>query len=508
MSSRLQDQRDARARRKHHKVLTGCVTCKKRRVKCDETKPACDRCVKAKIVCGGYHVPKALIFESSQSKSLSEDAITGNGTGSQQLTVPSRRNDPFASPNPGPAYYDALFAAFLTTWIPDGLLRRYTSPDANGDLVPMSSWAFSAWSLASRRHESVVGQSLVCLTLVTLGTQMGDRAVLADATRQYDLVLQRLRTQVSLLARRQRPAEKKQQIAELTAASYVCSQMEYVLREWKASDLHLQGMESLWYACDESCLEDVNLRLVFHDYCLLWISCSVIHRKHSFVIPEAWCHANFDAPTPAASIIIKRLAVAQRLPALLEEYDSSTPASPVAGQLDILHRLLKVVADISTMNLYCNHSYNPGTRICPALPKSCTTIRASLPCLNSRILSCYAYGYALQASMTVWDLVRRLESNETGSVSDMPISERNIASKCEELLAETCLSICQLTDQGFGLFTTSPCLFALDTAWTAHIMLAKYSGLDLNEVRPWFLELGSKLANVGYQPLREPWRVA
>nr|OQO32177.1 hypothetical protein B0A51_00546 [Rachicladosporium sp. CCFEE 5018] len=475
MSGRLQDPRDTRARRKHHKVLTGCVTCKKRRVKCDEKQPACDRCAKAKIVCGGYHVPKALIFESSRSKSSSEDDIAGNDMNSRQLTAPSRRNDPFASPNPGPAYYDALFAAFLTTWIPDGLLRRYTSPDANGDLVPMSSWAFSAWNLASRRHESVVGQSLVCLTLVTLGTQMGDKAVLADATRQYDLVLQRLRTQVSLLARRQRPAEKKQQIAELTAASYVCSQMEYVLREWKSSDLHLQGMESLW--------------------------------KHSFVIPEAWCHANFDAPTPAASIIIKRLAVAQRLPALLEEYDNSTPASPVAEQLDTLHRLLKTIADISTMNLYCNHSDDPGTRICPALPKSCTTIRASLPCLNSRILSCYAYGYALQASMTVWDLVRRLESNETASVSDMPISERNIASNCEELLAETCLSICQLTDQGFGLFTTSPCLFALDTAWTAHTMLAKYRGLDLNEVRPWFLELGSKLANVGYQPLREPWRV-
>ncbi|OQO01107.1 hypothetical protein B0A48_13350 [Cryoendolithus antarcticus] len=504
MSSRLQDQRDARARRKHHKVLTGCVTCKKRRVKCDETKPACDRCVKAKVVCGGYHVPKALIFESSRSKSTSEDELVS----SQQLTVPLRRNDPFASPNPGPAYYDALFAAFLTTWIPDGLLRRYTSPDASGDLVPMSSWAFSAWNLASRRHESVVGQSLVCLTLVTLGTQMGDKTVLADATRQYDLVLQRLRTQLSLLARRQRRAERNQQIAELTAASYVCSQMEYVLREWKASDLHLQGMESLWHACDQSCLEDVNLRLVFHDYCLLWISCSVIHRKHSFEIPTAWCAGASEAPTtPAASIIMKRLAVAQQLPALLEEYDNSLPSCPITEQVDLLRRLLRVIEDIGTMNLFCNHSVDPGKRICPALPKSCTTVRASLPCLNSRILSCYAYGYALQASMTVWDLVRRLESNATIAMTELPISERKIATNCEELLAETCLSICQLTDQGFGLFTTSPCLFALDTAWTAHTVLAKYRGFDLDEVRPWFLELGTKLAGVGYPPLREPWRV-
>ncbi|OAG39753.1 hypothetical protein AYO21_06028 [Fonsecaea monophora] len=36
------------------KVRTGCITCKRRRVKCDETRPSCNRCVKAGKSCEGY----------------------------------------------------------------------------------------------------------------------------------------------------------------------------------------------------------------------------------------------------------------------------------------------------------------------------------------------------------------------------------------------------------------------------------------------------------------------
>ncbi|TVY85428.1 Uncharacterized protein LSUE1_G000474 [Lachnellula suecica] len=35
-------------------IVAGCHTCRRRRVKCDETHPACKRCAKAKIICEGY----------------------------------------------------------------------------------------------------------------------------------------------------------------------------------------------------------------------------------------------------------------------------------------------------------------------------------------------------------------------------------------------------------------------------------------------------------------------
>ncbi|KAI1616696.1 hypothetical protein EDD36DRAFT_415582 [Exophiala viscosa] len=37
-----------------HKVRTGCITCKRRHVKCDEGRPRCARCIKAGRACEGY----------------------------------------------------------------------------------------------------------------------------------------------------------------------------------------------------------------------------------------------------------------------------------------------------------------------------------------------------------------------------------------------------------------------------------------------------------------------
>ncbi|KAL7906305.1 hypothetical protein GGI35DRAFT_104280 [Trichoderma velutinum] len=38
------------------KVKTGCLTCKKRRVKCDEARPSCERCVSTGRACDGYGI--------------------------------------------------------------------------------------------------------------------------------------------------------------------------------------------------------------------------------------------------------------------------------------------------------------------------------------------------------------------------------------------------------------------------------------------------------------------
>ncbi|KAG8407213.1 hypothetical protein J3459_010414 [Metarhizium acridum] len=45
------------ARKGVPKVRTGCLTCKKRKVKCDETHPACNRCTSTGRTCDGYMPP-------------------------------------------------------------------------------------------------------------------------------------------------------------------------------------------------------------------------------------------------------------------------------------------------------------------------------------------------------------------------------------------------------------------------------------------------------------------
>ena len=52
-----------RTRAHKPKVRTGCVTCKIRRVKCDETKPSCLKCIKSGRKCDGYVPLKTWVFE-------------------------------------------------------------------------------------------------------------------------------------------------------------------------------------------------------------------------------------------------------------------------------------------------------------------------------------------------------------------------------------------------------------------------------------------------------------
>ncbi|KAJ9654324.1 hypothetical protein H2198_006622 [Neophaeococcomyces mojaviensis] len=56
----------ARVKKKHKKTRTGCVTCKARRVKCDEKKPICDKCRALDKNCFYQPNPKSPFTESSQ----------------------------------------------------------------------------------------------------------------------------------------------------------------------------------------------------------------------------------------------------------------------------------------------------------------------------------------------------------------------------------------------------------------------------------------------------------
>ncbi|PVH74651.1 hypothetical protein DL98DRAFT_603390 [Cadophora sp. DSE1049] len=56
----------SKTRKSKPKVRTGCLTCKARRVKCDEAKPECHRCLKAGLTCDGYKQPTKSVHRSRQ----------------------------------------------------------------------------------------------------------------------------------------------------------------------------------------------------------------------------------------------------------------------------------------------------------------------------------------------------------------------------------------------------------------------------------------------------------
>ncbi|GAB1730391.1 hypothetical protein NU195Hw_g1603t1 [Hortaea werneckii] len=60
-TANIQEARKRYGRLGHKKSRTGCITCKTRRVKCDEARPACNRCTNTGRKCDGYDAEQQLL---------------------------------------------------------------------------------------------------------------------------------------------------------------------------------------------------------------------------------------------------------------------------------------------------------------------------------------------------------------------------------------------------------------------------------------------------------------
>ncbi|EXJ85229.1 hypothetical protein A1O3_05904 [Capronia epimyces CBS 606.96] len=67
------------------KTFNGCLTCKKRRIKCDEEKPKCLRCTRSNINCLGYAPPRIRLFEPTSSSSARPAVSTNPPSNRLQL---------------------------------------------------------------------------------------------------------------------------------------------------------------------------------------------------------------------------------------------------------------------------------------------------------------------------------------------------------------------------------------------------------------------------------------
>ncbi|KAH7020756.1 uncharacterized protein B0I36DRAFT_25338 [Microdochium trichocladiopsis] len=67
------------ARKGSSKVRTGCITCKVRKVKCDETSPACLRCIKAGRTCEGYRTSKRAGNQANPASDSTSSSSSASG---------------------------------------------------------------------------------------------------------------------------------------------------------------------------------------------------------------------------------------------------------------------------------------------------------------------------------------------------------------------------------------------------------------------------------------------
>ncbi|KAK0719479.1 hypothetical protein B0H67DRAFT_509797, partial [Lasiosphaeris hirsuta] len=103
----MADPRIALSGGRHKKEIkrrtkTGCLTCRKRRIKCDEAHPTCNNCKKSKRECLGYDP----IFKQQQGPAAIQPAPNNNQppavitTLASVPTLPSSNNHPYQQPPP------------------------------------------------------------------------------------------------------------------------------------------------------------------------------------------------------------------------------------------------------------------------------------------------------------------------------------------------------------------------------------------------------------------------
>ena len=81
----------------------GCMTCKKKRLKCDETKPTCSQCSKRNVVCEGYK--KDYKWRSFEETSFNPRPIPKSKKSERSVSFTQSHAQPKSVPNNGPSVH-------------------------------------------------------------------------------------------------------------------------------------------------------------------------------------------------------------------------------------------------------------------------------------------------------------------------------------------------------------------------------------------------------------------
>ncbi|KAI1611465.1 hypothetical protein EDD37DRAFT_433269 [Exophiala viscosa] len=220
-------------RKKRHapKVRTGCKTCKKRRVKCDERKPLCYQCSRRGIACLGYEPVQTWIFElpgptleveeSQSSAQEASDSATSDDAKKSNLSAPTSLAPlvPFRSAAEARSfqYFECKTGPFLATAV------AYPKPLLNTMLG-------SAWQCAASRDLLIAVAITDEFRSNNVEFLPGEGGIVstANSTRYYA-------TAMGLMAREQYP------IPDLLIASILAWIYDLGHRRTEAARIHLNS---------------------------------------------------------------------------------------------------------------------------------------------------------------------------------------------------------------------------------------------------------------------------
>ncbi|RFU81151.1 hypothetical protein TARUN_1060 [Trichoderma arundinaceum] len=167
----------------------GCATCRKRRVKCDQSLPECLRCLNMGLQCPGARTDAFFVHTVIPNTSLRDSSAA-------LITIKTkspRSNVINLSPLPGPqpsraAAFDQLFVSHFIDFFFGPV--KPSSPMPGGT---SRTWLHELPSFLASPYLSPVQCSIRAASMLSYGTAVGDVSIKTEACRWYMRALQGLR---------------------------------------------------------------------------------------------------------------------------------------------------------------------------------------------------------------------------------------------------------------------------------------------------------------------------
>lgn len=197
------------------KPSKGCGHCRSRKIRCDQVRPACSQCVRAKRDCPGYRDQLSLMFRD-ESSSVVKKASAGSSTSVSSASSSSRpkkspgRSPRTASPDgnsqsdssPEEASYTSLFD-FNADPLSGPLIQQLQQPwqipmEVQPVSIPSQEEAISFLFRSNAIPGSFWMSDFVTKFLAQAGSQVGAQAMRASMTAVASAMLCRVRKMTAL----------------------------------------------------------------------------------------------------------------------------------------------------------------------------------------------------------------------------------------------------------------------------------------------------------------------
>lgn len=303
---------------------TGCATCRRRKIRCDEARPVCNRCATHGVPCPGYRSEKAGGIEFKDQTDLTVQRA--NDQYRTKSSTPPRR--PWGSPS------HSTFDTRLNSPERDGwalactVPQTFTSPSMNRSQLmdtfmalylprDMTNGNFTYMRILGelKSTQPALQESLDALTMVQIGSVHKSEVLLKQSTRSYAKAVGSLAKAIV-----QPDSLYNDEILAAVTILSTCEFFQEIAQHGDGWGKHVLGVQQILAIRGPQTLNTNLAFTLFHNSRNAALCHALIFRKAPFFAREDWLKVsreglNIDNATAFVDVAVK-------IPGLLEECDN------------------------------------------------------------------------------------------------------------------------------------------------------------------------------------------